>query len=111
MIVEIHVPLSSVPNPPDGASPSQSSWIDQVEDFLVDVEDQGDAEVYDEGEQVEDAYVFFVTGAGEEELLAVASRVALLPGVPAGAFAVVSHEGAEEVGVGRRVELPSAARA
>ncbi|MFJ4620446.1 hypothetical protein [Streptomyces sp. NPDC088812] len=106
VIVEIHVPLSPAPNLPDGACPCP--WIDQVEEFLVDVEDEGDVEVFDDGEQFEDAYVFFVTGAGEEELLAVASRVALLPGVPAGAFAVVSHDDAEEFGMGRRVALPSA---
>ncbi|MFD8719030.1 hypothetical protein ACFV2H_13695 [Streptomyces sp. NPDC059629] len=41
-----------------------------------------------------------------EELLAVASRVATLPGVPTGAVAVVSDEEAEEFGLGRWVSLP-----
>ncbi|MGW0824211.1 hypothetical protein [Streptomyces sp. NPDC002845] len=104
MVVEIHVPLTPAPNLPDGASPYP--WIDEVEDFLADLEDQGDAEVFDDGEEHEDTYVFFVTGAGEEELLAVASRVAALPGVPREAFAVVSDDEAEEFGLGRRVALP-----
>ncbi|MEW5536831.1 hypothetical protein [Streptomyces cyaneofuscatus] len=103
-LVEIHVPLPPTPDPPDGSFPH--AWIDQVEDFLVDLEDEGGVEVHDEGEEYGDAYVFFVTGAAEEELLAVASRVATLPGVPAGAFAVVSDDEAEEFGQGRRVALP-----
>nr|WP_237527614.1 hypothetical protein [Streptomyces sp. SID2119] len=90
------------PDLPDDSYP----WIDQVEDFLVDLEDEGGIEVHDEGEEHGDAYVFFVTGAADEELLAVASRVATLPGVPAGAFAVVSDAEAEEFGRGRRVALP-----
>lgn len=53
-----------------------------------------------------DAYVFFVAGAGEAGLPAVAARVAALPGLPAGAFAVVGDDGAEELGLGRRVALP-----
>lgn len=79
MVVAIHVPLSPTPNLSEGAYPYP--WIEEVEDFLADLEDQGDAEVFDDGEEDADAYVFFVTGAGEEDLLAVASRVATLPGV------------------------------
>ncbi|MFI5823937.1 hypothetical protein ACIA8I_33380, partial [Streptomyces rishiriensis] len=37
-------------------------------------------------------YVFFVTGAPEPALLEAAARAAALPGVPAGAFAVVSDD-------------------
>jgi hypothetical protein len=76
------------------------------EDFLVGLEEQGEAEVFDDGEEDAEASVFFVTGADEEDLLAVASRVAALPGVPAAAFAVVSDGEAEEFGLGRRVALP-----
>ncbi|MFI2351753.1 hypothetical protein ACH492_33050 [Streptomyces sp. NPDC019443] len=104
MVVEIHVPLSPSQNVPDGAYPYP--WIEEVEDFLADLEDQGDVEVFDDGEEDADAYIFFVTGAGEEDLLAVASRVATLPGVPAGTFAVISDDDAEEFGLGRRVTLP-----
>ncbi len=77
-------------------------WIDRIEDFLADLEE---GEEWDVGEEHDGAYVFFVTGAAEADLLAVASRVAALPGVPGGVFTVVTDEGAEEIGVGRRVEL------
>ncbi|MCR3752162.1 hypothetical protein [Lentzea californiensis] len=104
LVVEIHVPLLPTPDLPDGADPFP--WIEEVEDFLFDLEDQGDVEVFDEAEQDGDVYVFFLTGAGEGNLLAVASRVATLPGVPAGTVAVVSNDDAEEFGLGRRVALP-----
>lgn len=104
MVVEIHVPLLPAPGLPDGSYPFP--WIEEVEDFLSDLEDQGDVEVFDEGEDDGDVYVFFITGAGERDLLAVASRVATLPGVPEGAVAVVSNDEAEEFGLGRRVALP-----
>ncbi|MCX5169645.1 hypothetical protein OG616_16670 [Streptomyces antibioticus] len=104
MVVEIHVPLLPTPGLPDGSHPFP--WIEEIEDFLSDLEDQGDVEIFDEGEEDGDVYVFFVTGAGEGNLLAVASRVARLPGVPAGVVAVVSNDEAEEFGLGRRVTLP-----
>ncbi|MGW2770671.1 hypothetical protein [Streptomyces sp. NPDC001275] len=104
MVVEIHVPLLPTPNLADGAYPFP--WIEEVEEFLADLEDQGEVEVFDDGEEDEEAYVFFITGAGEDRLLAAASRVATLPGVPAGTFAVVSNDEAEEFGLGQRVTLP-----
>ncbi|MFF4034260.1 hypothetical protein ACFYZ2_31680 [Streptomyces sviceus] len=104
MVVEIHVPLLPTPDLPDGSY--LFPWIEDVEDFLAGLEDQGDVEVFDEGEEDGDVYVFFVTGAGERDLLAVASRVATLPGVPEGAVAVISNDEAEEFGLGRRVALP-----
>ncbi|MGW7360829.1 hypothetical protein ACWGI0_30450 [Streptomyces sp. NPDC054802] len=107
MVVEVHVPLPPMPGLPDGSHPFP--WIEEVEDLLSDLEDQGEVEVFDDGEEAEDVYVFFLTGASEEALLAAASRVATLPGVPAGAFAVVSDDEAEEFGQGRRVILPLSA--
>jgi hypothetical protein len=80
-------------------------WIDQVEDFLIDLEDEGAAEVYDDGEELGDVYVFFIAGATEASLLAAASRVATLDGVPAGMFAMVTDDGAPD-GTRRRVDLP-----
>ncbi|MCK8438166.1 hypothetical protein G3I77_35705 [Streptomyces sp. D2-8] len=100
-IVEIHVPLREAPGTPEGSS--AFPWIDQVEDFLAE---QEVAEVHDEGEEYGEAYVFFITGAAEEDLLAVASRVTTVPGIPSGVFAVVTNDEAEEIGRGRRVELP-----
>lgn len=104
MVVEIHVPLLPTPGLPDDSYPFP--WIEEVEDFLSDLEDQGDVEVFDEGEEDGDVYVFFITGAGEGDLLAVASRVAALPCIPAGTVAVVSSDEAEEFGLGPRVVLP-----
>lgn len=99
-IVEIHVPLEEPSGTPGGSYPFP--WIDRIEDFLADLEE---VEEYDVGEEYEGAYVFFVTGAAEADLLAVASRVAALPDVPGGVFAVVTDEKTEEIGAGRRVEL------
>ncbi|MBT2438654.1 hypothetical protein J7E93_00625 [Streptomyces sp. ISL-36] len=104
MVVEIHVPLSSAPNLPEGAYPYP--WIEEVEDLLAGLEEQGDVEVFDDGEEEAEAYIFFITGASEEDLLALASRVATLPGVPTGSFAVVSSDEADEFGQGRQVTLP-----
>ncbi|MEI5524430.1 hypothetical protein WB401_23905 [Streptomyces brasiliscabiei] len=62
--------------------------------------------MYDDGEECDGAYVFFITGATEKVLLAVASGTAGLPGIPSGVFAMVTNDEAEEIGLGRRVELP-----
>ncbi|MGY5061138.1 hypothetical protein ACWDFR_45115 [Streptomyces sp. 900105755] len=63
VVVEIHVPLLPTPGLPDGSYPFP--WIEEVEDFLSVLEDQGDVEVFDEGEEDGDVYVFFVSRAGE----------------------------------------------
>ncbi|MEU5910253.1 hypothetical protein [Micromonospora sp. NPDC047527] len=103
-IVEIHIPLTAAP---DGAPGAYAyPWIGRVEDFLVELEDEGAVEVYDDGEEHGDAYIFFISGADEAGLLAAASRVATLDGVPTGAFAMVTDEAAPEFGMGRRVALP-----
>ncbi|MGI5486731.1 hypothetical protein [Microtetraspora malaysiensis] len=103
VVVEIHVPLREASGLADTDYPFP--WIDEIEEFLYEVEQQGQAEVYDDGEEFGDVYVFFITGADEEALLAVASRAATLDGVPAGTFAVVTDDNAEEFGLGRRVDL------
>ncbi len=100
-VVEIHVPLGGAAGTVEGSY--LFPWIDQVEDFLAE---QEAAEVYDDGEEYGEAYVFFITGAAEEDLLAVASRAAGLAGIPSGVFAMVTSDEAEEIGLGRRVELP-----
>ncbi|WP_091561337.1 hypothetical protein [Micromonospora pattaloongensis] len=103
-VVEIHVPLVATP----GLTEDQYAfpWTEDVEDFLAGLDEQGDVQQYDDGEECGEAYVFFITGSREEALLAVATRVATLDGVPAGAFAVVTDDEAEEFGMGRRVDLP-----
>ena len=100
VVVEIHVPLS--PAAGDSAFP----WVDDVEDFLAGLEEDGTLAVYDDGEQDGEVFIFVVTGAPEADLLVAASRVAGLAGVPAGAFAVVTDDSATEFGSGRRVGLP-----
>lgn len=104
LVVEIHVPLVPAPDVPAGeyAYP----WIDDVEDHLAGLEEAGRLEVHDEGEEVDGDYVYFVTGAAQDQLLEVASQVADREGVPAGAYAVLSSDDAEEIGVGERVDLP-----
>ncbi|MFI7081444.1 hypothetical protein ACIBO1_29510 [Micromonospora sp. NPDC049903] len=98
-VVEIHVPL--VPSP--GLDPGVDAfpWIDQVEDFLVDLEDEGAVEVHDDGEELGDVYVFYIAGETEASLLTAASRVATLDGVPNGVFAIINGDGTE-----RRIDLP-----
>jgi len=100
-VVEIHVPLTPVPGL--GEYDYAFPWIDDVEEFLADLDE---AEEFDSGEEYGEVYVFFIAGAPEDALLAVASRVAGLARVPAGAFAVISDDEAEEFGHGRRVSLP-----
>ena len=95
IVVEIHVPTT-----PDLA------WVEDIEDFLADLEDNGEVEVYDDAEKVEGAHVFYLTGNRSQDLLVVAARVAARPGVPSGAFAVVTDDKAAH-GTGRRVALPT----
>ncbi|MFF0470577.1 hypothetical protein ACFYPX_24465 [Micromonospora zamorensis] len=104
VVVEIHVPLRPAPGLADDEYPFP--WIDDVEDFLADLDEQDGVEEYDDGEEDGDVYVFFITGADESGLLRVASQVAALGRVPAGAFAIVTDDEAEEFGMGRRVALP-----
>ncbi|TDB81774.1 hypothetical protein [Micromonospora sp. KC721] len=104
VIVEIHVPLLATPGLADDeyAFP----WIEDIEDFLADLDEQGDVQAYDDGEEYGDHYLFFVAGGSERALLKVASEVTSLDRVPAGAFAMVTDDVAEEFGTGRRVNLP-----
>ncbi|MEV4345153.1 hypothetical protein AB0J83_11820 [Actinoplanes sp. NPDC049596] len=93
--VEIHFPVTA-----------DDEWIDDVGDFMIDLEDELGIEESEDGEEFGDAYVFFITGGNERKLLAAASRVATRAGVPAGAFAMVTTTDAPRVGMGRRVNLP-----
>ncbi|BAL86554.1 hypothetical protein AMIS_13340 [Actinoplanes missouriensis 431] len=105
LIVEVHVPLLPAPDVVPGEYPLP--WIDDVEDFLADLDEEADgAEDYDDGEEYGDVYVFFLTGTDEASVLRAASRLATLDRVPAGSFAMVTDDDAPEFGLGRRVELP-----
>ena len=104
VVVEIHVPLAPAADVADGEY--GYPWIDDVEERLAALEESGEAEVFDDGEEDGDEYVFFVTGASEEQLLKAASVIASSEGVPGGMYAVVTSDGAEEFGTGKRVPLP-----
>ncbi|MFV2115566.1 hypothetical protein ACFHW0_24950 [Micromonospora sp. LOL_025] len=104
MVVEIHVPLLAAPGLAVDEYPFP--WIDDVQDFLTDLDEQGDVREYDDGEEDPDVYIFLITGSSESALLRVASEVAALDRVPAGAFAMVTDDEAEEFGMGRCVALP-----
>ena len=102
-VVEIHVPLVPRPGLPDDAYPFP--WIREIDDFLADLEERGETEVFDEGEEVGKVYIFVITGPDPQRLLEVAAQVAARPGVPRGAFAMVTDDDAEDFGLGRRVVL------
>jgi hypothetical protein len=95
LLVEIHFPMTA-----------DDEWIDDVGDFMIDLEEELGLEEFDDGEEFGDVYIFFISGASERTLLAAASRVATRDGVPAGAFAMVTDTNAPRVGMGRRVDLP-----
>jgi hypothetical protein len=100
LLIEIHVPLT-----PSGVPEGEYAfpWIDTVMEHLMELD--GDAgEMYDDGEEWGDEYLFFVAGAPESELLRLAREVANLPGVPEGSYATVTDTAAD-MGGGRRVEL------
>ncbi|MFD7156539.1 hypothetical protein ACFV9C_18210 [Kribbella sp. NPDC059898] len=104
-VVEIHVPLNIASGASPGDPREQTGWIDVIEDFLNDEASDGSFVVFDDGEELGDVYVFFVAGPSEEILLSAAREVASLPGVPAGAFAVVTDDKSECIGTGRHVAL------
>ncbi len=103
-VVEIHVPLQADVDVAEGQY--QYPWIVDLDEHLFSLEEAAAVEVFDDGEEVGHEYLFFITGKPEDELLRVASTVVARPGVPAGAYAVVTDDEAEEFGEGRRVELP-----
>jgi hypothetical protein len=100
LLVEIHVPLTPS-EVPDGEY--RFPWIDSVMEYLFAL-DGSEGEMYDDGEELGDEYLFFVHGAAEADLISLAQRVANLPGVPSGAYATVTDTDAD-MGGGVRVEL------
>lgn len=105
LVVEIHVPLTPVEGLAEGDYPFP--WIETIEEgFLFQLEEgSGAGEVFDDGEELGDEYLFFVWNGPEDALIELARQVANLPGVPQGVYAVVTSSDAEEMGKGRRVEL------
>ena len=72
---------------------------------MLHLEDEGSLEMWDDGEEWEAHFVFTLGDAPEADLLAAAYSIAALPGVPSGVFAIVSDSGAEEYGVGSRIDI------
>ncbi|MFF5077603.1 hypothetical protein ACFY36_11165 [Actinoplanes sp. NPDC000266] len=95
LMVEIHFPMTA-----------DDEWIDDVGDYLIDLEEELGIEEVEDGEESGDEYIFFIAGRRERTLLEAASRVATRKGVPPGAFAMITDTNAPKVGLGRRVRLP-----
>jgi hypothetical protein len=104
LLVEIHVPLPAPEEVAAGERDHPIGWIEGVEEFLAEQHGE-ELEVFDDGNVYGNVYVFFIAGADERTLLSAVFRVAVLDGAPAGAFAMVTDDAAEEFGMGRRVDL------
>lgn len=100
LLVEIHVPLTPS-DVPEGEYPFP--WIDSAMEFLFELDDSR-GEMYDDGEELGDEYLFFVHAGSESDLLSIAREIARLPGMPLGVCATVTDTEAD-MGGGRRVDL------
>lgn len=98
LIVEIHVPIA-----PNAAGDYEYPWIDDIEEYLEEL-DGPDGEEYDSGEELGNEYLFFVSGAPEPTLIDLARRISHLPGVPSGVYVTVNDSDGD-MGEGRRVDL------
>lgn len=103
LVLEIHVPLTVAPDVPAGGY--AYPWIEDVEEHLFALEESGEVEVLDDGEEFGSEYLFFITGAPRDQLVAVASAIAQREGIPAGTFAVLTDDAQKEMGTGERIEL------
>jgi hypothetical protein len=103
LVVEVHVPLTADRNVGEGENPFP--WIEDLHEFTQELEESGDVFIVEEGDEFDGAYVIVITGAEESALLGVANRVASLPGIPTGVFAMLTDDEAEELGQGTRVDV------
>lgn len=103
LVVEVHVPL--VADPSAGKDEYAYPWLLDLDELFYEM-DESKGEVLDDSEEVDDEYVYFLTGQPESVLLQTASDAVRRPGVPSGAYAVITDTDAEEFGQGRRVDLP-----
>ncbi|MGI3786436.1 MAG: hypothetical protein ACRYG2_37310, partial [Janthinobacterium lividum] len=101
LVVEVHVPLT----PASGLAEGEYAfpWIDDVEEFLASLSGE-DGEEYDSGEELGEEYLFFLSGASEGQLTALARRVAAIPRVPSGVYVTI-NDAEGDMGEGRRVDL------
>jgi len=103
LVVEVHVPLTADADAAEGES--RFPWIETLVEFTTELDEDSEIFVVEEGDVFNDAYVIVITGADESTLTGVATRVANLPGIPTGVFAVVTDADADELGQGTIVEI------
>ncbi|GAA1215605.1 glutamyl-tRNA amidotransferase [Rhodoglobus aureus] len=103
LVVEVHVPLTPDANAAEGET--RFPWIEALVEFTTELDEAGDIFVVEEGDVFNDAYVIVITGADESTLTGIANRVANLPGIPTGVFAMVTDADAEELGQGTMIEI------
>ncbi len=103
LVVEIHVPLTPDANATEGDV--RFPWIETLEEFTEQLEEEGEIFVVEQGDEYEGSYVIVITGGEEQTLLGVANRLASLPGIPTGVVAVLTDDEADELGQGQQVEI------
>ena len=103
LLVEIHIPLVVDPTVPEDED--QFPWIEDITEYLLDLDEGDEAAMYDDGEEFGDVYVFTINTADEQTLLNIANRIANRSGVPTGVFAMVTSVEADGYGEGRKVEI------
>lgn len=103
LVVEVHIPLT--PDPTVAEGDYAFPWIEEVTEAVIEAVEDGEIAIADDEEEHEGHYVFFFTGTDEEELLTAAGRIATMPGVPTGVFAIVTDSDSGEIGSGRRVDI------
>ena len=101
LVVEVHVPFERMPGADDDES--DYPYLETIEEYLFALDGEH-GEMYDDAEEFGDEYLFFVSGASEPELIALARQIAALPGVPSGVYVTVTDSDAD-MGSGRVVEL------
>lgn len=102
-LIELHVPFVLVQNVPEGGY--AYPCLEAIESHLFALDGQGRGEMYDDGEEHEGEYLFFLASAPEVVLLESAGDLRALPGVPEETYALVPTTDAVEWGVGRRVDI------
>ena len=103
LVVEVHVPLTPDTNAAEGET--RFPWIESLVEFTAELDEAGDIFVVEVGDVFNDAYVIVITGADEATLTGIANRVASLPGIPTGVFAMITDADAEELGQGTMIEI------
>lgn len=104
LVVEVHIPLT----PGEGIRKDEYPfpYLETIESFLFGLDEaEGGGEMFDDGEELDGEYLYFVWQAPESELIALARRIAALPGVPEGVYAVITDSESEEMGKGTKVNL------